>query len=107
MSPGKLVPGFPTDHRILWITPCHPAGGLWINFIFISKRIPEKPLKTGFFFDIIGTLYGSYQQVIPVIHILWKKGLLSTGFPQGFVDKRWKSRGAQERQKTPPARRIG
>ena len=87
MLRGKLVPKFPTDHRILWITFLGSAAGLWITCIFPKKSRPEKSLKTRPFFAMIGTLYRkSYPQAFPVFHILWKVVWNSTGFPQGYVD---------------------
>ena len=88
MLPGKLVPGLPTNHRILWITFPHKASDLWITCIFSGKFRPEKFLKIRFFFVIIGTLYQkSYPQVFPVVHILWKPMWKSTGYPHGYVER--------------------
>jgi len=40
----------------LWINVQHPAGDLWINFIFRKNFSAEKPLKTRIFSDMIGKL---------------------------------------------------
>ena len=98
MSPGKLVPGFPTDHRILWITLSRKAVSLWITCIFPEKIRPEKSLKTPTFSVIIGTLYRkSYPHVFPFVHILWKVMWNSTGCPQVYVDELCISAGRTRR----------
>ena len=99
MTPGKLVPDFPTNHRILWITVLPEAVILWITCIFSEKVRPEKSLKTRPFFAIIGTLYQkSYPQVFSVVHILWKPMWKSTGYPHGYVERLCISAGRTPRR---------
>ena len=46
----------------------------------------------------------SYPQIFTFFNTLWKEGSPSTGFPQEYVDKLWKSRAHKGRNSAADAR---
>ena len=95
----KLWTECAAPHRILWINLRRPAGSLWINCIFVSKRIPEKPLKTGLFFDIIGALPEKLSTSYPCYPHSVDAGPAIHSFPTGICGQVVDKQGVQKSDK--------
>ncbi|MDO5377285.1 MAG: hypothetical protein Q4G52_03020 [Clostridia bacterium] len=72
--------------------PSRRGGGNVDNCILRAKPFAKKALKTGLFFDMIGTLSReSCPQEGQLFNMLWKPVWISTRHPQDKVEKMWKS----------------